>query len=305
MYELIIVGGGPAGVAAGVYTARKKLKSLIITDSFGGQSFVSAGIENWIGTKSVSGFDFAKMLEEHLRAQEGIEIIGDDKVESIKKTADGFSLLTKTGKKLETKCIFMATGSQRRKLSIPGEKEFDGKGVAYCAICDAPLFGGKDVAVVGSGNAGLEAVIDLLPYATKIYLMERSGELKGDKVTQSKIFPNPKVEIVMFSQATAIEGNDFVSGIQYKDLKTGELKKIPVDGVFVEIGAVPSSELVKDLVKLDAYGNIIVDHKTQQTSDPGIWAAGDVTDVLYKQNNVSAGDAIKAVLNIDEKLRKR
>jgi len=305
MYELTIIGGGPAGVAAGVYAARKKLKTVIISESFGGQSFVSAGVENWIGTKSVSGFDFAKMLEEHLRAQEDIEIIGDDKVESVQKTEQGFSIITKSGKKLETKYVLMATGSQRKKLGIPGEKEFDGRGVAYCSICDAPIFKGKDVAVIGSGNAGLEAVIDLLPYATKIYLFTRTGEFKGDKVTQEKILGESKVQSVVFAQAEAIEGADFVTSIKYKDLKTGESKTLPIGGVFVEIGVIPSSDLVKDFVQLDSFGNVIVDHKTQQTSNPGIWAAGDVTDVLYKQNNISAGDAIKAVLNIDEKLRKR
>ena len=305
MYELTIIGGGPAGVAAGVYAARKKIKTVIIAESFGGQSFVSAGVENWIGTKSVSGFDFAKMLEEHLRAQEDIDIEGDDKVESVEKTEQGFSVTTKAGKKFETKYILLATGSQRKKLGIPGEKEFNGRGVAYCSICDAPLFKGKEVAVVGGGNAGLEAVIDLLPYATKIYLFERTDKLKGDKVTQEKILAEPKVQPVMFAQAEAIEGSDFVTSIKYKDMKTGESKTIPVGGVFVEIGSIPSSDLVKDLVQLDSFGNIIVDHKTQQTSNPGIWAAGDVTDVLYKQNNISAGDAIKALLNIDEKLRKR
>ncbi len=305
MYELIIIGGGPAGVAAGIYAARKKIKTLIISDSFGGQSFVSAGVENWIGTKLVSGFDLAKMLEEHLRAQEDIEVMGDDRVESIQKTEQGFSLITKSGKKLETKYILITTGSQRKKLGISGEKEFDGKGVAYCSICDAPIFKGKDVAVIGGGNAGLEAVIDLLPYATKIYLFSRTGEFKGDKVTQEKILAEPKVQQIMFAESEAIEGNDFVTTIKYKDLKTGESRTLPVGGVFVEIGAIPSSDLVKDLVQLDSRGNVIVDHKTQQTSDPGIWAAGDVTDVLYKQNNISAGDAVKALLNIDEKLRKR
>ncbi len=305
MYELIIVGGGPAGVAAGVYAARKKIKTLILTESFGGQSVVSAGVENWIGMKTVSGFDLAKMLEEHLRAQEGIEISEGDIVSSVEKTEGGFLITTKGNKKLETKYIMMATGSQRKKLNVPREKDFEGKGVVYCSICDAPLFKGKDVAVVGTGNAGLEAVIDLFPYAEKIYLFSRSEKLKGDQVTQDKILSNQKVRLITMAQIDAIEGSDFVTGIKYKDLKTGEAKIIPVRGVFVEIGAIPSSDLVKNLVQLDSYGNIIVDHKTQQTSDPGIWAAGDVTDVLYKQNNISAGDAIKAVLNIDDKLHKK
>ena len=306
MYELIIIGGGPAGVAAGVYAARKKIKTLIITESFGGQSLVSAGVENWIGTKLVSGFDLAKMLEEHLRAQEEIEIADGDIAASVEKTGEGFLITTRESKKFETKYILMATGSQRKKLNVPGEKDFEGKGVVYCSICDAPIFKGKDVAVVGTGNAGLEAVIDLFPYAEKIYLFERTEKLKGDQITQDKILSNPKVQPVMMAQVEAIEGGgDLVTGIQYKDGKTGETKTIPVGGVFVEIGAVSNSDIVKNLVQLDSRGNIIVDHKTQQTSDPGIWAAGDVTDVLYKQNNISAGDAIKAVLNIDDKLHKK
>ncbi len=305
MYDLIIIGGGPAGVAAGIYGARKKIKTLIITDSFGGQSFVSAGIENWIGTKSISGFDFAKMLEEHLRAQEDIEIEGDDTATAVEKTGNGFLVTTKLGKKFETKYILITTGSQRRKLGVPGEKELNGRGVSYCSTCDAPLFKGKDVVVVGSGNAGLEAVIDLLPYAAKIYLMERSDKLKGDSVTQKKFIDNPKVQILTMAQTTAIEGKDFVTGIKYQDLKSGETKALIVGGVFVQIGAVPSSDLVKGLVETNPYGEIKVNHQNQQTSDPAIWGAGDVTDVLYKQNNISAGDAVKAVLNIDEQLRKK
>jgi len=305
MYELIIIGGGPAGVAAGVYAARKKIKTLILTESFGGQSIVSAGVENWVGTKLVSGFDLAKMLEEHLRAQEDIEIIDGDVANSVEKTGEGFLITTKEGKKFETKYIMMATGSQRKKLNIPGEKDFEGRGVVYCSICDAPLFKGKDVAVVGSGNAGLEAVIDLFPYAEKIYLFERTEKFRGDQITQDKILSNLKVQPVMAAQVEAIEGADgLVTGIRYKDGKTGETKTLAVGGVFVEIGAVSNSDIVKNLVQLDSRGNIVVDHKTQQTSDPGIWAAGDVTDVLYKQNNISAGDAIKAVLNIDDKLHK-
>src|SRR3989344_3274370 len=169
-YDLAIIGGGPGGVAAGVYAARKKIKTLLITDSFGGQSFTSADIQNWIGTKSISGYDLAQALESHLRAQEGIEIVGDDRVIGVEKIAAGFSAKTEKGETFETKFILLASGSRRRKLGIPGEKELDGKGVVYCATCDAPIFAGKDVAVVGGGNAGLEAVIDLFPYAAKIYL---------------------------------------------------------------------------------------------------------------------------------------
>jgi len=177
--------------------------------------------------------------------------------------------------------------------------------VVYCSICDAPLFGGKTVVVVGGGNSALESVIDLLAYASKIYLMVRSEVLKGDPVTQEKIKAHPNVEILWNAAPQEIVGKDTVTGIKYKDVKTGEGKELQLDGVFVEIGLVPNSDFVKDLMDRDAYGAIKVDARTQVTSCPGIWAAGDVTDVLYKQNNISAGDAIKAVLNIYDQFKKR
>ncbi|MBI2024717.1 MAG: FAD-dependent oxidoreductase [Candidatus Harrisonbacteria bacterium] len=304
MYDLVIVGGGPGGAAAGVYAARKKMKVALITESFGGQSVVSAGIENWIGTKSVSGLDFAKMLEEHLRAQEDIDLLQPDLVEKVEKAKNGFTISTKEGKKLETKTILVTTGSSRKKLGVPGEKELDAKGVSYCSTCDAPIFKNKVVAVIGGGNAGLEAVVDLLAYATKVYLLEYGDKLKGDPITQEKIEKDKKVEIILNAQTTKILGDKFVAGFKYKDLKSGQEKELKLDGIFVEIGAVPNISFVKDLVKLSAYGEIAVDHKTQQTSQPGIWAAGDSSDVLYKQNNISAGDAVKAVLNIYETLNK-
>lgn len=309
MYDLIIVGGGPGGVAAGVYAARKKIKTLLITDSFGGQSLVSAGVQNWIGTKSVSGFDLGKMLEEHLRAQEDIEIVGDDTVTAVEKIdgvppAGGFRLKTQSGKTFETRYILLASGSRRRKLGIPGEKEFDGKGVAYCSTCDAPVFKGKTVAVVGGGNAGLESVVDLFPYASKIYLIIRSDSMKGDPITQEKIQKHPNVEVIYNALTQEIIGQQFVTGLRYQAAKTNEVKELKLDGVFVEIGLMPNSEFVKDLVDRNQIGEVIVDHKTQETSLPGIWAVGDVSDVLYKQNNISAGDAVKAVLNIYEHVKK-
>jgi alkyl hydroperoxide reductase subunit F len=298
MYDRVIVGGGPGGVAAGVYAARKKMKTALVTDTFGGQSLVSADVQNWVGTKSVSGFDLGKMLEEHLRAQEDIDILDGDLVTEVKDDGGVFKVKTKEGKELESKYILLASGSRRRRLGVPGEDKFDGRGVAYCSICDAPVFRGKEVAVVGGGNAGLEAVIDLLPYATKITLLERSEAPKGDPVTQEKIKADPKVQIIVNAQTLEILGDTAVGGLKYKDLKTGEEKILPVGGVFVEIGAVPNSELAKELVELNKFGEIVVDHKTQRTSHPRIWAIGDVSDVLYKQNNISAGDAVKAVLNI-------
>lgn len=303
MYDLVIIGGGPAGVAAGVYAARKKLKSVLIAESFGGQSLVSADIQNWIGTPSVSGFDFAKMLESHLRAQE-IEILSPDAAEKVDKADKGFRVMTGSGKKLDTKTILVSSGSRRKKLGIPGEKEFDGKGVSYCSTCDAPIFKNKITAVIGGGNAGLEAVIDLIPYSTKIYLLEFSDKIKGDLITQAKVKSNPKVEILLRAKTLEIIGDKLVSGLKYEDLNSGKAKELKLEGVFIEIGSVPAVDFIKHLVQTNNFGEIVVDHKTQRSSQEGIWAAGDASDVLYKQNNIAAGDAVKAVLDIYDYLNK-
>jgi len=298
MYDLIIIGGGPAGVAAGVYAARKKIKTLVIVESFGGQSIVSADVQNWIGTKSISGLDLAKNLEEHLRAQEGIEISEGERANKVLKIDGGFCVETTGGKSFDAKTVLVASGSRRRKLDVSGESKLDGRGVAYCSICDAPVFKGKDVAVVGGGNAGLEAVRDLLPYAARIYLLVRRDVLKGDETTGACIKNDPKVQIIFNAEIREIMGDDFVTAVLYKDLLSGDVKNISVKGVFVEIGVVPNSELIKDLVQVNQMGEIVVDPRTQRASIEGIWAAGDVTDGLYRQNNISAGDALKAVLNI-------
>jgi len=300
MYDLIIIGGGPAAVAAGVYAARKKIKTLLVAESIGGQSEVSSDIQNWIGTKNVSGFDFSKMLEEHVRAQESIEVVTGDLVEKVAQSADKiYEVKTKNGKTYQARGVFIGSGSRRRKLGVPGEEEFNGKGVAYCSTCDAPLFGGKDVAVVGGGNAGLEAALDLKPYATKIYLLEYGEALKGDPITQEKV-KEAGVQVIYNAESVAVHGDKdgkFVEAIEYKDKKSGENKKLMVGGVFVEIGAIPNSEIVKGLVEINKRGEIVIDHKTGATSREGMWAAGDVTDAVYKQNNVSAGDAVKAALS--------
>ena len=305
MYELIIVGGGPGGVAAGVYAARKKIRTAVIAKSFGGQSETSADIQNWIGTKSVSGFEFAKMLEDHLRVQKDMDIIDGELVNEVKKSDDGFVVKTDAGNEFKTKTILVTSGSRRKKLGVPGETEFDGKGVVYCSTCDAPLFGGKTVAVVGGGNAGLEAVIDLFPYAEKIYLLEYTDSLKGDPATQEKVKTSDKVTVITMASVKEVIGGQFVTGVKYEDRNTNEIKELKVQGVFVEIGAVPNTDFVKGLVELNEFGEIIVNHRNQRASLEGVWAAGDASDVLFKQNNISAGDAVKAVLSIDTYLHGR
>ncbi len=321
MYDLVIIGGGPAGVAAGIYAARKKIKTVLITDSFGGQSLVSDRIGNWVGETEISGFDLAQKMEAHLKAQKDIEIVDGEWVTSIERTLGNqhqslpaqagagiginqrFLVKTKNGKSFATKTILLTVGSRRKKLNVPGEKEFEGKGVAYCSTCDAPLFDGKDVAVVGGGNSGLEAVVDLLPYAQTIFLLHHGAALKGDALTQEKLQADPKVRIILNAETQSISGEKEVTGLVYKNLVTGDVQTLAVQGVFVEIGIVPNSELVKGMCEVNKLGEVTVDHRTQKTSCAGIWAAGDTTDVLYKQNNISAGDAVKAVLNIYDYLR--
>ncbi len=297
MYELIIIGGGPAGIAAGVYAGRKKIKTAIVTDMFGGQSVVSNEIQNFIGYTAISGIELAGKMEAQLRAQD-VDVMDGDRVMEIEDKGDFFAVKTESGKEIESKTVLMTAGSRRRKLGVPGEKEFDGKGVAYCATCDAPLFKDKRVIVVGGGNAGLESVTDLIPYAAEILLFEYKDAVKGDAVTLERIQKESKVKIFTHTEVVAITGDAFVRGVRYKDVKTNEEKEIPIDGVFVEIGWLPNSGLAKGLVATNERGEVVVDHKTQKTSHPRIWAAGDVVDVLYKQNNISMGDAVKAVLNI-------
>lgn len=304
MYDLIIIGGGPAAVAAGVYAARKKLKILLVTESFGGQSMVSDSIENWIGDQVISGFDLAKRLEGHLRSQPSIEVKMPERVTAIREIpcADSkrpcdYAIETDRGGRYHAKALIVTSGSRRRRLGVPGEDKFEGKGVAFCATCDAPIFSGKRVAVIGGGNAGLEAVVDLFPYATEIYLLHRGERLKGDALTQDQIKANPKATIILNAEAQEILGDQFVSGLRYKDAQSGETKELAVDGVFVEIGAVPNSEIATGLVAINPYGEIVVDHQTAGTSKPGVFAAGDVTDDIYKQNNISAGDGVRAALS--------
>jgi alkyl hydroperoxide reductase subunit F len=298
MYDLIIIGGGPAGVSAGIYAARKKIKFLLITENFGGQSVVASEIQNWVGIKSISGFELAKKMEDHLMAQEGIEVEEGYMAEKVEKIEGGFNVVLKNGKSFEAKTILAATGGRRRRLGVTGEKDLESKGVAYCSTCDAPMFGKKIAAIVGGGNAALGAVRDLSAYADKVYLLVRSENIKGDPVLFEEIKKDKKVEVLLNSEITEIFGKDIVEGVKYLDKKDNTAKELKLDGVFVEIGSVPNSEFLGDLVKKNSYNEVVVDHKDQKTSCEGIWAAGDITDMPYRQNNISASDGIKALLSI-------
>jgi len=304
MYDLIILGGGPAGIAAGIYASRKKINALLITKDFSGQWVTSDKIENFIGFKAISGFELAKAFESHLRAQEDLIDLKDGVlVSSVKKINEGFEISDSNGSVYRAKNILYAIGSGYKKLNVPGEKEYSGKGVFYCSTCDAPLMKNKKVVVVGAGNTGLEAAIDLLPYASEITVLQYNDRIRGDVIYQEKLKSEPKVKIITNAAIKEIFGNDFVTGLKYNDVITNEEKTLDVSGVFVEIGYKPSTDLVKDLVNLNEKGEIIVDHKTFQSSAKGIWAAGDVSDGLYNQFSTAIGDAVNAVLNINETLK--
>ena len=297
MYDLIIMGGGPAGVAAGIYAARKKINFILLTDTFGGQSVISDDIQNWPGILHIAGWEMAKRFKEHLEAV-GASFREGEKISGLKKDGSGFEVSTEAGETYQAKTILVALGSRRKKLGIPGEAEFEGKGVFYCAICDAPLIKEKTAAVIGGGNAAVGAVIDLLPYASKIYLLVRSDSLKADAVSVDQIKNNPKVEIIFNAESQEIKGDKFLESLVYFDKLSSQTKELKLDGIFVEIGSVPNSDILKDLVKLNERGEIIVDCRTQKTSCEGIWAAGDITDSPYKQNTISMGDGVVALLNI-------
>ena len=299
MFDLAIIGGGPAGAAAGVYASRKHLKTIFITKEWGGQSVVSPEIQNWIGDITLSGNDLAKKLKEHVLAYTDsfITVAENEYAIKIEKVESGFSVLTNKNT-YGAKTVLVVAGAHRRKLEVPGAAEFDQKGLTYCASCDGPLFSGMDTAVIGGGNAAFETAAQLLAYARSVTILHHSSEFKADPVTINKILANPKMKALTNAETLEIKGDTFVTGLVYKDKLTQENHELAVSGVFVEIGLVPNSDFVKDIVKLDSYGRIVTDPRTQATSAVGIWAAGDITDSLYHQNNISAGDAIKAIEDI-------
>lgn len=299
LYDLAILGGGPAGVGAGVYAARKKLKTVFITKDFDCQSTVSEDIQNWIGIVSITGPDLAKNLRNHLLAyaDDVIDLKEGEKVTAVKKEKAGF--LVKTDKSnYQVKTVLVATGSYRRKLEILGAAEFESRGLTYCASCDGPLFANKDVVVIGGGNAGFETAAQLLAYAKSVTLIHRGEHFKADPVTVKKVLSNSKMKAIVNAEPVRIEGSKFVEAVVYKDVKTKSETRISVQGIFVEIGLIPTTDFVKGVVVMNKYNQIEVDPKTQKSSTEGIWAAGDCTDGLYHQNNIAAGDAIKALEDI-------
>ena len=297
-YDLIIIGGGPAGSAAGVYAARKKVKSVLITEDFGGQSVVSPDVQNFIGIPHLPGTEIAKRFKEHLETYKDdvLEIEEGDRVQEVKEADGGFEVKTKNGESYTARAVLVATGGHRRKLKVDGADKFDGKGVVYCASCDAPLFDGMKTVVVGGGNAGFEAAQQLLEYSPEVTLLDVADEFKADPATIENVKKSDKFTGITGAAIKEIKGDKFVESVVYE--KDGKEHELDVKGVFIEIGSIPNSDIVKDLVDITDYGEIKIDHKTARTSKEGIWAAGDVTDVPYKQNNISMGDGVKALEDI-------
>ncbi|HEY5589246.1 MAG TPA: FAD-dependent oxidoreductase [Candidatus Paceibacterota bacterium] len=297
MYDLIILGGGPAGTAAAVYAARKQLKTAIITSEFGGQSIVSETIYNWIGTPEISGAELGANLKKHILFYKGpfLDTIEGEKVIEVFKNNDVISTKTESGKIYESKAILIATGSSRRKLEAINADKFEHKGITYCASCDGPMFSDQDVIVIGGGNAGFESTAQLLAYCKSVTLIHRSAEFRADEITVKKVLANPKFKAIINAEITRVDGEQFVNSLTYKDKITGEEKTIPTNGIFVEIGQIPNTGFVKNLVQIDEIGKIVVDPMTQMSSFPGIWAAGDCTNGKYHQNNIATGDAVKAL----------
>lgn len=298
-YDLIIIGGGPAGVGAGVYAARKRLKSLLVAKEFGGQSTVSVDVQNWIGTVSISGDDLAKNLKKHLDAYKGdiLDIKEGETTTNIESREGGFAVTT--NKNTYTgKTVLISTGSARRKLTIPGAAEYENKGITYCASCDGPLFAKRDVVVIGGGNAGFETAAQLLAYTNSVTLLDAGETFRADPITVEKVLTDPKMKAMNNIEIIEIKGDKMVTTILYKDKKTGEQVTLPTGGIFVEIGQIPATEFAKGIVDMDKWGHIIIDPRTQKTNTPNIWAAGDCTDVLYHQNNIACGDAVRAIEDI-------
>lgn len=309
IYDLMIVGGGPAGSSAAVYSARKRLNSAIILKEWGGQSIVSDDIQNWIGIAHISGSQLAKNMTEHVKEYSGqyLDVLEDKEIVSVVRVLDDnnqniFILKDKKDKEYLTKNILITTGSSRKKLNCIGADKYEHKGLTYCATCDGPMFTDLDVIVVGGGNAGFESAAQLLAYCKSVTLLSR-GEPRADKITVDKLLNNTKFKLLKDIKIKEVYGDMMLEGLIYIDCDGKEID-IKASGVFVEIGGEPASLWCKDIVAQDDFGHIMIDPWTQRCVDSqgqiikGVWAAGDVTNILYHQNNIASGDAVRAIEDI-------
>ncbi|MFA5144686.1 MAG: FAD-dependent oxidoreductase [Candidatus Omnitrophota bacterium] len=291
MLDLIVIGAGPAGITASVYAARKKMDFLVISKDIGGQAAWSGDIENYTGYQFISGPELASKFEDHMR-QYDITVKDNEEVREVKKL-DGIISVASDKSAYEAKTVIVASGKKTRELNVPGEKEFKNKGLTYCATCDAPLFSGKDVAVVGGGNSGLDAALQLTKIARRIYLVNIAPEITGDPVMEEQVRKSSIITVLNDTRVTGVTGDKFVTGISIK--RNNKEEALAVGGVFVEIGLIPNSGFVKGVEK-NELGEIKVNCRNE-TNAGGIFAAGDVTDVPEKQIIIAAGEGSKACLS--------
>jgi len=301
MYDMIIIGGGPAGMTAAVYAARKKLNTLLLSKDLGGQPLNTMGVENYMGYQFIEGPELMQKFEAQVK-QFPIKVKTGDGAVSITRLDGGFEVRTEKGQAYQGKTAIIATGKRPRLLNVPGEEQFRGRGVTYCAICDGPIFTGMKVAVIGGGNSALEAADDMVKIGEYVYLVSLTP-LTGDQVLIDKVKKAANVTIFTEHETMEILGNKFVSGIKVKELKSGEVKTLEVGGVFIEIGLIPNSEVAKGLVNLNKLGEIEVNCSCE-TGIPGLYAAGDVTNVPEKQIVVAAGEGAKAALRAHHYLQR-
>ena len=294
LYDVMILGAGPAGLSAAIYTARKMMKTLVVSQNIGGQVAYYYDLDNYLGFSQMNAPELVDKFQDHVQ-RHGVETDIGDEVSAVDIVGPFKRVAMGSGKTYLGKTVIIATGSRHRPLNVPGERELVGRGVSYCSTCDAPFYRGADVAVVGGGNSGLQAVIDLNQIANKIYLVSLTS-LTGDLILQDRVRQSPKVEIITEYSPTRILGEKEVKGIEIRSVKTDEVRLLKVDGVFVEIGLMPNSSLFIDVLASNRTGEIVVDNECR-TGVAGVFACGDVTNVPYKQVVVAAGEGAKAALS--------
>jgi alkyl hydroperoxide reductase subunit F len=298
--DMIVIGGASAAQSAAIYSVRAGMDVMVIADEYGGQINNTDVVENWLGTKSISGPDLAEKFTEHMREYDVEECTGE-KVVDVRKENNIFTVETESGEEFQSHAVIIATGGSRRRLDVPGEEEYRNKGVAYCAVCDGPLYQGEEVAVVGGGYAGTEAADYLSDVADEVYLFSRSGVLKGEEITINKVENDENVNVIREASVSEFQGDQLLEAVEYD--QNGEEKELEVPGAFIEIGTVPNSDIT-NLVETDESGKIKVDRE-MNTGVEGLYAAGDVNDMGAQQLVVSAGQGCDAALNASEYVKQK
>lgn len=297
--DIIIIGAGPAGLTAGIYTVRNRYKTLIISKDLGGQTAISGEIANYPGIKEITGVELSQKMREHFLSYPDGELKLGEEIIEISGEFPQFKVKAKSGDEYQSKVVIITAGKDPKRLNVPGEKEFEGKGVSYCATCDAPFFKDKTVAIIGGGYSATEGAAMLDKYAAKTFVLSINRELKGEKITLEKIKASKKITLIGNAQTEEILANEKVKGVKYKDKTSGQAKELGVDGVFVEIGSVPNTSYFKNQIKLNQWQEIEIDEKNM-TNIPGIFAAGDITSVFGKQTVIAAGEGAKAAIAANE-----